>query len=191
MRYPSHILSQSLGIALGVILSTGFAFSQGNQPQIPPPQKILTAPAGTCAAFHVTAATLQDLPALPKTNDKTFGIKVLFGTTLYELKLDRFEVRSPDFKLIVDDGKKQQVVATPPCVTYRGEVVGQNGSFVAASLVGGQLWALVQLKQNDGLWGIQPVNEVNQTAAAQTHIVYHSTKNNAPAGKCGVVDLEE
>ncbi len=177
----------ALALALATLLSTTIATAQTSQA---PPQNVQTAPTGTCGAFHVTAATLQDL-TLPATNVREFEVGVLLGTKLCQLRLHSHEVRSPDFQLIVQDEKGSRVVATPPCVTYRGDVAGHGDSVIAASLVGGQLQAMVQLARGETFWGIQPVSEVNQTAKRQTHIVYESGKSNPPAGSCGVTNLEE
>jgi len=188
MRYQTS-RCRPLGISLAVILSTGIASAQ-SQTQVPPPQNIKAAASGTCSAFHVTSGTLEDLVGLPKTNVHSFQVKVLLGTKLCQLRLAKHEVRAANFKLIAHDGTNGRVMPTPPCITYRGDVVGHTDSVIAASLIGGQLKALVQLSQGEAFWGIQPVTEVNQTAKASTHMVYHSSKSNAPAGTCGVTDEE-
>ncbi|MEE9126446.1 MAG: M12 family metallo-peptidase [Planctomycetota bacterium] len=147
-----------------------------------------TAPVGVLAGFDVSQGTLQDL-VLPKTNVRGFSVKVVLGGKTYALILREHDIRSSNFKLLVHDKNGIHVAKTPANITYRGIVGGLRDSIVAASLVGGQLKALVQLGKGQAFWGIQPVNEVNQTAKPSIHIVYHSSKNNLPAGRCGVTEV--
>jgi len=142
--------------------------------------------------FQVSAGTLQDLVSLPATGVEAFEVQVLLGTRLCQLNLRKHEVRSSNFQLVVQDEDGSRVVATPPCITYRGEVVGQGNSMVAASLVAGRLTALVRLGDADTFWGIQPVggdgsgNGINRF----THISYDSAHNVLGKHTCGVVDDE-
>ena len=54
-----------------------------------------------------------------------------------------YSVRAPEFRLFVQGpGGVIEEVPPPPPRTYRGEIVGELGSVVAASLVTGKLTAL-------------------------------------------------
>ncbi len=107
----------------------------------------------------------QDLPA-------RFDTKVTFIEDELTLSLQRFSVRKDGFRLLVQDetGQIKEVEAPPPH-TYRGTVLEIDGSEVAASLIDGQLSAVILLP--DGrLWGVQPVSEVTAGAPPSWHVVY-------------------
>ncbi|MHC4922263.1 MAG: M12 family metallo-peptidase [Planctomycetota bacterium] len=180
------MFTRSSGAGLLLLLCTSLATGQVPR-QTHKPLNVPAAPAGVLAGFHVTKGTLQDL-VLPKTNVRGFTVTVVLGGKACVLILREHDIRSANFKLMVHDNNGLHVVPAPANTTYRGMVGGYQDSIVAASLVSGQLRALVQLGKGKAFWGIQPVSEVNQTAKPSTHIVYHSTMNNVPAARCGVTD---
>lgn len=141
------------------------------------------APAQTCAAFRVTAGTLQDL-ALPRPAVAQFLVQVWLGNQLQTLQLTEHDVRAPSFTLQVDDGIAIHTVPTPSCVTYQGEVVAVPGSAVAVTVAQGQMRGIVI--DDRGLWGIQPLQDVDPTARPSLHMLYHAADNWNQPFRCGV-----
>lgn len=154
----------------------GFAVAQTAPTPLP-------APADLLAQFRLRAGTIQSLLVPPATTGAE--VRVALGGTTYTLALAPHDVRSADFRLIVDDGRQLHTLPTPPSITYRGAVRGLPGSEVAAALVGGQVEATIHLA--DGTqWAIQPLSRVNGALPHDSHIVYRGSDVIAPPGHCGV-----
>ncbi len=98
----------------------------------------------------------QDEDALPD----VFETSVLLDDHLVTIHLQRRSLRSPDAVAIVDHGGgKFDVETLPPARTYRGTIVGEEGSGVAASLLPGGLVAL--LERGDGTrWHVEPIENL-------------------------------
>ncbi len=129
---------------------------------------------------------------LPQDRPARFEAKVTFVGEEFTLSLERFSVRKDGFRLLVQDetGQIKEVEAPPPH-TYRGTVLEIDGSEVAASLVDGQLSALIFLPDGS-LWGIQPVSEVTPGAPLSWHVVYDSADIQPdPSFTCGTDDHME
>jgi hypothetical protein len=149
------------------------------------PFRVLPAPPSLCQQFDVVAGTVQDLQ-LPPGNPTALSVEVSLGGTRVRIQLTQHEVRTPNFQLWERGANGTVLLPTPGCVTYRGEVAGDGGSEVAATLVGGSLTAFVREGDED-LWVVQPVRDVQPTAGAAVHFVFRSLDNvNLPVN-CGVV----
>jgi hypothetical protein len=158
------------------------AFAQG-VPQAPSP-RALPAPPALLARFDVMVGTVQDL-VVPSNLPAAVAIDVVLGGSVARLALHTFDVRAPGFRLIERSATGEALVPTPPCVTYRGAVLGDAGSEVAASLRDGSLTAWIRLG-SDELWLVQAVREVQPTAGAAAHVVYRGSDSRNLTARCGV-----
>jgi hypothetical protein len=102
------------------------------------------------------------------------------------LRLFRTSMRAPDAKLYLDVGGGELVEAELPAYrTYRGSLLS-NGMPVSASVVDGELWALIPLEDGDILW-IQPMSDFTVGRAANEHVIYRrSDLVAADQFSCGV-----
>ena len=142
------------------------------------------APPSLCNAFHVVAATVQHVTPLRVSNGDVL-VEVDFGGQTRRLALQPHDVRKADFKLLVRDDSGVRELPRTPNVTYRGVVLEEQGSWVAATVVGDSVQAIVRL-QNGDEWALQPVREAQPQAAAALHIVYRSSDNQNLPWACGV-----
>ncbi len=122
------------------------------------------------AAAQVSKAGVVERLRLPSTNPESFAVTVGLDGRPARLELTRYEIRSPGFRLLVQDATGLHPAKPAPCVTYRGSVAGLPGSSVAASLVAGRLNAVIML-QGDEVYGIEPVGG---GAPLSAHRVYHA-----------------
>jgi len=105
------------------------------------------------------------------------------------VSLRRYSVRADDFHVYVPDVNGKLVeVPPPPVSTYRGEVVGVDGSAVSASLNGAGLTAMVHLP-DDTVLAVQPVSDVVPHAPPGWHVVYFADSVDAGPWVCGNDDL--
>lgn len=159
------------------------ALGQNPVPGVRAVQPDLPASPTVCAAFQVAAGTVQTLD-LPPAPGAQFLLQIWLDHQLQTLQLTRHEVRAPDFRLQVDTGHGMQIVATPPCVTWQGEVLGVPGSDLAVTVVDGQVRGIVI--DGDTLWGIQPLRDADPQAASSMHFVYRAADNWSLPYHCGV-----
>ncbi|HZJ72436.1 MAG TPA: hypothetical protein VFF36_15995, partial [Planctomycetota bacterium] len=88
-----------------------------------------------------------------------FSVQVALDGNPMRLLLSPHSMRSPDFQLLVQVESGAIVSQEPaPITTYRGEVEGVPGSVVAASLIDGQLTALIRLAPDLPVFGVQPAS---------------------------------
>ena len=136
---------------------------------------------------NITAFTTQEL-ILPPTAGEPFRVAVALGGELVTLELSPHSVRSPNFRVVVqDDAGEHALVDVPAPATYSGQILQNPQSVVAASLVGGQLDALI----DSGLewkWVIQPLSRFDPRANPAEHIVYRARDINEVGGVCAVPD---
>ena len=145
----------------------------------------LPAPPVVLSALNATAATMQDL-TLPAGLPSNLQVRVQLAGRAVTLQLTPFNVRSPNFKLLVDDGIQLREIPAPPSTTYRGTVVGEPGSIVTAALLNRQLEATVYL--GESTWGIQASNELVPSLPQTSHVVYRAADLKS-GGQCGVPDV--
>lgn len=148
------------------------------------PPVVLPAPPDLLASFSLRDGTAQNL-VLPPAAGSPFEVDVVLDGVASRLALVPHDVRTSDFRLLLDDGTRLRQLPTPAAVTYRGELRGRPGSAVAASLIAGQLSATVILEDGT-LWAIQPLSTVNPGLPHETHIVYRGRDVLQPDVRCGV-----
>lgn len=141
------------------------------------------APPALCNSFHVHAATVQHVTPLRVGNGDVL-VEVEFGGETRRLALQPHDVRKSDFKLLVRDDNGIRELPRPANVTYRGVVLEDQGSWVAATVVGDAVQAIVHM-QNGDEWAVQPVREAQPQAPAALHIVYRSADNQPLPWVCG------
>ncbi len=136
------------------------------------------------AAFDTSKGSIQDL-SLRSLAEGTYETDVLLEGIVRRLRLWPRDVRSPDFKLLVDDGVQIRQLPTPASVTYRGMVIGLPESLVAASIINGELDAVVRLSKAGSLLAIQPIRRVMPSMPAGRYLVFDG-KDSTAQGVCGV-----
>lgn len=152
-------------------------------PQLPTPV-VSAAPPALLAQFDVMVGTLQTL-TLPLHLPNQLWVDVVLAGQTARLDLLPHDVRAPGFQLIERGPAGDAVVPTPPSVTYRGTVQGDDGSVVAASLRDGSLTAWIRLA-NDEVWVVQAVREVQPNVGPGLHVVYRATDSRNLQYTCGV-----
>ena len=112
------------------------------------------------AAFESYNLTLPDKPG------QAFTADVQLGQSMQSLVLHPYSMRADDFQVLLM-GERGQLIPTEihPVPTYRGSVIGDERSRVAASLIGGQLWATIVLGSGE-LWAVQPAKVLGVANAA-------------------------
>ena len=140
------------------------------------------APSSVLRPMDLSAGTAQNL-TLPFRAAAPFSVDVVLAGAQRTLLLRPFDIRSPRFQLLVDDGKSLRQLPTPPSVTYRGVISGMAGTTVAAALIDGQLEASIHT--GDETWWIIPATDSMPSAPRATHIVARHIDYTRP-GRCGV-----
>ncbi len=129
---------------------------------------------------------------LPATEQESFTAEVRLGDQMQTLVLDPFTMRADDFQVLVqgEDGKLRQVEPPPPR-TYRGIVQGEPLSRVSATLMDGQLWAVVA-QESGQVWYIQPLSKMAIGGAPITsHVIYQGDDLAPVEGVCGADDIPQ
>ncbi len=162
-------------LAVLVCLGAPSALGQGT------PQRLLD-------AFAIEAGTVQRLD-LPPSAGQPFQVEVTLAGASHTLDLRPHDLRGPEYRLLVEDAAGVWPAPTPASVTYRGAAAGMADSVAAASLVAGQLQALVRLERDGPWWMVQPVTDVDPAADMAQHVVYATYDNLPTGGVCGVDDL--
>lgn len=117
--------------------------------------------------------------------DDSFAVPVRLGDRVCVLKLWPKSLRSPDFRLLVQDaGGALTEQPAPPPATYRGSVAGMPDSIVAASLIDDRLSAAIRLDRVT-LWTIQPLAGRFANADDDAHAVYSNDDLLGSGGTCG------
>ena len=140
---------------------------------------------GELESFDVSRASVQEW-TLPRGPVRAFSFRARLGAEIRLVTLTEHDVRTKDFRLYAADADGVRLLPTPPNTTFRGFVHGDPDSAVAASLVDGQLSAMIRLDGGTTTWGIQPLRELDAAAPRTSHIVYDAADSAAPRGRCGV-----
>lgn len=143
----------------------------------------IEAPRDVLDHFSMERGTVQSL-VLPGERPSSFEVRVQLGGTPRVLALRSYDIRTPDFRLLVHDAHGIHQVPTPPSVTYRGEVRGVPESLASASLVDGQLTAMVRI--GDEIWGIEPASKANRAYPRAWHFVYNAKHQIWKNVSCGL-----
>lgn len=150
-----------------------------------PAPTLSPAPPSLMQQFDVAVASLEVLQFLPA-GPGAARVDVVLGGQARRLDLHLHDVRSPQFRLFERlAGGGLQGVPVPPCVTYRGVLVGDAGSEVAATIDGGSITAFLRTGAGE-LWVVQPVRQVVPSAGAALHIVFRGLDGVPLPTSCGV-----
>jgi hypothetical protein len=118
---------------------------------------------------------------------RSFTLPLLVEGVEYRVRLERRSLRSPDFRLLVQDETGEIVDRAPlPPRTYRGGDESHPGVRAAIHLTeAGQVRGLVDVGA-DGQFAVQPVTDVLPGAPGALHVVYR-TEDTYPLGdfRCG------
>ncbi len=138
--------------------------------------------------FSVSEWTIQGMD-LPAEDQAAIDVPVVLDGKQHVLSLFPHSVRTADFQLLVEAQPGVLVEREPaPPRTFRGTVSDLPESSATASLIDGQLYAIIEV--GDGaIWGIQPLSEVFENAPRATHVVFHSDDLLPVDGICGTDDL--
>ncbi|MFQ6104741.1 MAG: zinc-dependent metalloprotease family protein [Candidatus Glassbacteria bacterium] len=137
--------------------------------------------------------TTQNLENLSPDAEGVISTAVNLEGTEYELSLRPHSVRSESFTVQVQLENGELVEVQPPApVTYRGVVSGIPGSVAAASLMNGQLTAIIDLGDGE-IWSVEPLSKYDEAAGAQEHVVYRSLDLVPTEYYCGtdLIDVPE
>ncbi len=105
------------------------------------------------------------------------------------ISLRRYSVRADGFQVLVPGVNGELVeVQAPPVQTYRGHVVGVEGSAVSASLNDDGVTAMVHLPDETVL-AVQPVSDAVSNAPRGWHAIYFADSVNPGPWLCGNDDL--
>jgi hypothetical protein len=146
--------------------------------------------AAVASALDVAAVSVQQLCVPP---DKAAGggleIPVTIQSAPRTLRLHPHSVRSENFRVLVaaGEGALQPAVPPPPC-TWRGELVEDGASVAAASVLDGQLSAIVRTGDGE-IWAIEPLGKAAAGAQVEPYAVYRLADIKSGTGRCGVEGL--
>ena len=144
------------------------------------------APAPVLAGLGQAEAWVQTL-ALPAQAERAFSVELFLDGALRQVHLAPVSLRGPHFEVRVQgpEGRWHRAQVAAPR-TLRGMVAGLPGSFVAASLVDGELTATVRLDPQANPWGVAPLRSLVQGAAGGQHVVFDTALAVGPEGECHV-----
>ncbi len=152
----SAALCAGLGLAVGL---TAGAFGQRNlDTQIK-------------ERFEVAAYETLRIDNLPETWGGEFFVPVQVGGAEYTLMLSPHSLRSPDFRVIVQDDAGYREIEAPAPTTYRGTVLEVPGSRVSASVINDGLNAMIILDDTTGYY-IQPADDLIAGAPSNLHVFF-------------------
>jgi hypothetical protein len=135
-------------------------------------------------ALRLERFTTQELQ-LPAGRPQELDVVVNLDGVARTMRLRPHSVRSEIFEVLApDDDGVLRPVEVPPPATYRGEIVGQPGARVAASLVNGQLQATIDVGDED-LWWVQPATDVAPASPPSLHVVYRGSAVAPGPWTCG------
>ena len=129
---------------------------------------------------------------LPATEQEPFTAEVRLGDQMQTLVLDPYTMRADDFQVLVqgEDGQLREVEAPPPR-TYRGTIQGEPLSRVSATLMDGQLWAVVA-QESGQVWYVQPLSKLAVGGAPNaSHVIYRGEDVVPVDGVCGNDDISQ
>ncbi|MFT7461885.1 MAG: hypothetical protein ACI9EF_000219 [Pseudohongiellaceae bacterium] len=137
-------------------------------------------------ALDVGDFTIQTVN-LPPAQTGAVTVQLSLDGQLNTLNLHRWSVRSEEhFEVLkqVADGSYVEVDAGESKI-WRGVVAEVPGSRVSASIIDGQLEALIYLHDDQPLWGVQPARSVSPSYGSNDYVVYNSSNNIDRGLTCG------
>lgn len=136
----------------------------------------------------VREAVTQDLEILAEGPGRRVGV-MIEGEAL-TLDLRPYSMRAPDCRFLVQDRRGTRQVAAPPVTTYRGRALEDRNLRVNASIVNGQLRAVI-LDRVQRAWTIEPVSRTIPGTPPTWHVVYRAEDVLPNIHECGVgIDIE-
>ncbi len=140
--------------------------------------------AQTAAALDVSAVETFRLDRVFDFDDQ-IRQTIPYNGVEHEIILRQHDVRTEDFTLLVqgDDGVLRPMGAGP-ITTYRGQVAGQLGSVVAASVIEGRLEGSIRLEDGTKLW-FGSVSDRVMGAPIDLYAVYNAEHALDHGGVCG------
>lgn len=136
-------------------------------------------------ALDVGDFTVQSV-SLPAETGTLLRVGLFLDGQPSVLVLRPHSVRGEHFELLMDDGRGELIAVTPePTQTWRGIVEHVPTSHVAATLVDGQLTAVISLAQGLPRWGVQPADALANGFAATDHVVYTESDGMDRGYSCG------
>ncbi len=176
-----------LTAALSVLVATGASLAHT---EAAPPKKGKTQVAAAPTLPPIAALTgyrtaQLEVPAgIPERAD----IRVSINGTVETLRLFRVSLRTPKATMLLDRGNGvMEETALPPHRTYRG-TVASSGARIAASIVDGKLWAMIDIPT--GTIFVQPMSDFVAGRTANEHAIYaHSDVVPVDAARCGNDDV--
>ncbi len=139
------------------------------------------APDEILLALRAGEAAVQNLT--PSTAGSTVQIDVVLDGTAQTIELMPHSIRSAQFQLLVQ-GEDGAITPAEPTVssTYRGTILGVPDSRVGASILDAQVHALV--RSGSTVFGIQPADELMDSAPHALHVVYDADTIVVEEGNC-------
>ena len=126
---------------------------------------------------------------LPAGADAPFAVELELDGAPEIMELRPHSIRSGSFRLLEHGADGEYRELDPgPVRTLRGELVGDPGSWVAASLLDDGLWARIQTSAGEDLW-IEPLVGRVRGAGFGTHVLYRGVDSQCGGGWCGTVDF--
>ncbi|MSR41234.1 MAG: hypothetical protein EXS10_04950 [Phycisphaerales bacterium] len=184
----THSITALLALPLALVASSAMAVSSiappkgGNaktritQAAAPKADAPLTIPGLT----HFTTVQLNVPAGIPEVAEITVNLQGQQET----LRLYRTSLRSVNAKLLLDEGTGAlREVPLPPARTYRGTLASNLDVRIAASVIDGKLWAMIDAVE--GTWFIQPASDFSATASANSHVIYRHDQVLPLSGGCG------
>lgn len=169
---PVLLVCAAFACAAGLVAQGGVAPT----PSLLPPAWLQT--------FAVHAGTAQHL-RVPPTPAPHAAVDVVLGGRLVTLDLAPVELRAPGFAMFARTANGLLALPAGSADTWRGTVLGDAASAVAATLTGGSLRAYVR-EGSGQLWVVQPLRDAFPAAAAATHVVFRGGDCAPLPGRCGV-----
>lgn len=127
-----------------------------------------------------------EMLSVPGNTRQTMYVPIVIDDGLYTLELHPTSVRSPNFKIMVDDGFGRVVEAPqPPLTTYRGRVVEIPGSVVAASIEESMTARVLFSNNPEDGWLVEPLSSAVEGAPDDVYVVYHASEAQASDVGCG------
>jgi len=162
-------------------LTLPLTFACGQQVQLAPPSLL--------SQFDISAGTLQKL-AIGAGAQQSLSVPVVLAGVKRTMNLSLHDVRAPGFQLFERNASGLQLQPTPPCVTFRGFLVEEPTTRVAATVVNQAVEAMIyRTPTGPGVpgetWVVQSLQRVLPNASPSLHIVYRATDTNPLPYQCG------
>jgi hypothetical protein len=137
-------------------------------------------------SMKILDLTLQQIEA--RDWDAGKAVDVQFDGQPHTIRLDLFTLRTPDCQLLIQDETGALMpMALPAPQTYRGQVIDELNSQVAASIIDGKLHMTI-IRADGETWNVQPIGNVlpAEIIEPDVHVVYRSKDSVGNGGECGI-----